>query len=166
VTLNETQREIVADLSGMAPAQAVTEMAAQDRQLIEKTAPAVVGIIQGSGHSAEEATEAVGFAWHSLRVGKDAVPLLAPLTLNMVQVRADSLGKVDVKSDPPMAAIIVDDTPRDEDTNREIWAVVGRRQVRVERAGLRAEATCLVAKNSVRTFTAVLSAAGSKAECK
>ena len=161
------ERRIADQLSKGRGEAAVKDGLARDRAVLEKTAPSITASFQQAGYSAAEAESRLAWTWYLLRLGKDSVPVDKELSPAVIQAKAIRLGKLVVNSQPDGASILVDDAKWPAGTNSEGFADIGRRRIRVERAGMQpAEGACDVARDRVATFVATLQTSGSKAECK
>jgi hypothetical protein len=166
--LDVTQMRISSRLlNDKQPPELVARTLAQDRRIVEQSAAAVSGIFKDAKYSSDEATRGVGWNWYSTRVGKRALTLQVPLSQAVLQTRATDMGRLFISSQPDQAVVFIDQDRQIDPTNSDTFPDVGRRVVRIEKAGFQAaEAVCMILRDVRHTFTATLLPSGSTASCK
>lgn len=137
---------------------------AADRTLADQAA---TRIFEQYGAMRPEAEQLAAWSWFWLRLGPQAVPISQPLDLAKIQSKSSALGKVIIRSQPSDAAISVDGVSLgDLLTNTDVFADAGQRTVRVEKEGYApAEQPCSVKAKATVTFSAMMGAKESPAEC-
>jgi hypothetical protein len=157
IAVSQVQEALTANLRGKLTDAQVKAVLDNDSQFMKS---AIAG-----PNLTEDAKQQLLWRWYWLRLSKPNLSA-AELKSNIQAAPVTPLSPLVVKSQPEEADIFVDDVKWPLGTNREGYAEVGSRKIRVTKKDYApVEKSCDMYPNKVTTFSATLGKTGSSASC-